>query len=124
MSLSPAGLLTGLTTFLILGLQRCGFRPLEAITTGFAGVIGLCYLVDTIIGKPDFGATGAAILQPRHSGTESVLLASGSLGATVMPHVIYLHTALAQDRVGTKVIARSVGPLLLIGARSDAAHQW
>ena len=101
MPLFPAGLLTGVTTFLILGLQRYGFRPLEAIITGFVGVIGLCYLVETIIGKPDFGAAGAAILQPRFAGTESVLLASGILGATVMPHVIYLHSALTQDRVAT-----------------------
>jgi len=101
MPLFPAGLLTGLTTFLILGLQRYGFRPLEAIITGFVGVIGLCYLVETIVGKPDFGAAGAAILQPRFAGTESVLLASGILGATVMPHVIYLHSALTQDRVAT-----------------------
>ena len=101
MPLFPAGLLTGLTTFLILGLQRYGFRPLEAIITGFVGVIGLCYLVETVIGKPDFGAAGTAILQPRFAGTESVLLASGILGATVMPHVIYLHSALTQDRVAT-----------------------
>ncbi len=101
MPLFPAGLLTGLTTFLILGLQRYGFRPLEAIITGFVGVIGLCYLVETIVGKPDFGAAGAAILQPHFAGTESVLLASGILGATVMPHVIYLHSALTQDRVAT-----------------------
>ncbi|HEY8597246.1 MAG TPA: Nramp family divalent metal transporter [Thermomicrobiales bacterium] len=101
MPLLPAGLLTGLTTFLILGLQRYGFRPLEAIITGFVGVIGLCYLIETIIGKPDFGAAGAAILQPRFAGTESILLASGILGATVMPHVIYLHSALTQDRVAT-----------------------
>ena len=101
MPLFPAGLLTGVTTFLILGLQRYGFRPLEAIITGFVGVIGLCYLVETVIGKPDFGAAGAAILQPRFAGTESVLLASGILGATVMPHVIYLHSALTQDRVAT-----------------------
>jgi manganese transport protein len=97
--LLPAGILTGITTFLILSLQRYGFRPLEAIITGFVGVIGLCYLAETILGKPDFGAAGVAILVPRFAGTESVLLASGILGATVMPHVIYLHSALTQDRV-------------------------
>jgi manganese transport protein len=97
--LLPAGILTGITTFLILSLQRYGFRPLEAIITAFVGVIGLCYLAETILGKPDFGAAGAAILAPRFAGTESVLLASGILGATVMPHVIYLHSALTQDRI-------------------------
>jgi manganese transport protein len=106
MPLFPAGILTGITTFLILGLQRYGFRPLEAIIAGFVGVIGLCYLVETILGKPDFAAAGLAIIQPRFSGTESVLLASGILGATVMPHVIYLHSALTQDRVATRDIAQ------------------
>ena len=99
MPLLAAGVLTGITTFLILSLQRYGFRPLEAVISAFVGVIGLCYLAETILGKPDFGATGAAILAPRFAGTESVLLASGILGATVMPHVIYLHSALTQDRV-------------------------
>ncbi len=102
MPLFPAGLLTGVTTFLILGLQRYGFRPLEAIISALVGVIGLCYLAETILGKPDFGAAGMAIIQPRFAGTESVLLASGILGATVMPHVIYLHSALTQDRVVTR----------------------
>jgi manganese transport protein len=97
--LLPAGVLTGITTFLILSLQRYGFRPLEAIITAFVGVIGVCYLFETILGKPDFGAAAGAIVVPRFSGTESILLASGILGATVMPHVIYLHSALTQDRV-------------------------
>ncbi|HEU5326782.1 MAG TPA: Nramp family divalent metal transporter [Thermomicrobiales bacterium] len=97
--LLPAGILTGLTTFIILSLQRFGFRPLEAIITGFVGIIALCYLAETILGKPDFGATASAIIHPQFAGTESILLASGILGATVMPHVIYLHSALTQDRV-------------------------
>ena len=99
MPLLAAGVLTGITTFGILGLQRYGFRPLEAVIAGFVGVIGFCYLGETILGKPDFGAAGASIIQPRFAGTESILLASGILGATVMPHVIYLHSALTQDRV-------------------------
>jgi manganese transport protein len=100
--LFPAGVLTGITTFLILGLQRYGFRPLEAIITAFVGIIGICYLAETILGKPDFGAAGLALAQPRFEGTESVLLASGILGATVMPHVINLHSALTQDRVAVQ----------------------
>lgn len=97
-----AGVLTGITTFLILSLQRFGFRPLEAVIAGFVGVIGLCYLFETILGRPDFAAAGQAILRPRFSGSESILLASGILGATVMPHVIYLHSALTQGRVVTQ----------------------
>jgi len=97
--LLAAGILTGLTTFAILALQRYGFRPLEAVIAGFVGVIALCYLVETFLGKPDFGAAAASIGHPRFAGSESVLLATGILGATVMPHVIYLHSALMQDRI-------------------------
>jgi manganese transport protein len=99
MPLLPAGLLTGAVTFAILGLQRYGFRPLEVVIAGFVGVIAVCYLIETVLGKPDFGAAATAIFPPRFAGTESVLLASGILGATVMPHVIYLHSALTQDRI-------------------------
>jgi manganese transport protein len=97
--LLAAGILTGVVTFAILALQRYGFRPLEAVITAFVGVIGLCYLIETVLGHPDFGAAGQAILHPSFAGTESVLLAAGILGATVMPHVIYLHSALTQNRI-------------------------
>lgn len=97
--LFPAALLTGVVTFLILALQQHGFRPLEAVIAALVGVIAACYLIETLMGKPDFGAAAASFLPPRFAGTESVLLATGILGATVMPHVIYLHSALLQDRV-------------------------
>jgi manganese transport protein len=97
--LFPAAILTAVVTFAILALQRYGFRLLEAVITGFVGVIGLCYLIETILGRPDFGAARDAVLQPRFAGTETVLIAAGILGATVMPHVIYLHSALTQNRI-------------------------
>jgi manganese transport protein len=97
--LFPAALLTAVVTFAILALQRYGFRLLEAVITAFVGVIGLCYLIETILGRPDFGAAREAVFQPRFAGTETVLLAAGILGATVMPHVIYLHSALTQNRI-------------------------
>ena len=97
--LLPAGLLTGVITFAILLLQRRGVRPLEVVIAGFIGVIGVCYLVQLILGRPDLGATGSALINPRFDGTGSVLLATGMLGATVMPHVIYLHSSLTQHRV-------------------------
>ncbi len=101
--LFPAAILTAIVTFAILALQRFGFRPLEAVITGFVGIIGLCYLIETFLGQPDFGLAAQAVINPRFAGTESVLLAAGILGATVMPHVIYLHSALTQNRV----VARS-----------------
>jgi manganese transport protein len=97
--LLPAGILTGITTFAILALQRYGFRPLEAVITAFVGVIGICYLIETVLGHPDFGAAARAVVRPSFAGPESVLLAAGILGATVMPHVIYLHSALTQNRI-------------------------
>jgi manganese transport protein len=100
--LFPAALLTALATFLILALQRYGFRPLEAVISGTLAIIALCYIVELFIGEPDWGAVGYNIINPRFEGTESVLLATGILGATVMPHVIYLHSALTQNRIVTR----------------------
>jgi manganese transport protein len=101
-----AGLLTGVATMLILGLQRRGFRPLEAVITTLVGVVAVCYLAETVLGKPDFGAVGQSFLPPRFAGTGSVILATGILGATVMPHVIYLHSALTQSRVVVRDLPR------------------
>lgn len=100
--LFPAALLTAVATFLILGLQKYGFRPLEAVISVMVGIIALCYIIELFIGSPDWGAVGHNLVNPRFDGTESVLLATGILGATVMPHVIYLHSALTQDRIVTR----------------------
>ena len=97
--LLPAGLITAVATFLILGLERYGVRPLEAVITALVGVIAVCYLLEMVLEAPDWGQVGLAVARPRFSGSESVVLAVGILGATVMPHVIYLHSALTQGRV-------------------------
>jgi manganese transport protein len=94
-----AGLLTAISTLLILGLERYGFRPLEAVISVLVGVIGVCYLVETVLDRPDWGAVAHGAIFPAFRGPESVLLASGILGATVMPHVIFLHSALTQGRI-------------------------
>jgi len=94
-----AGLLTAATTFLILALERFGFRHLEAVITGFVGVISLCYLVETILGRPEWSQVLVHAVVPQFSGPQSVILAAGILGATVMPHAIFLHSALTQDRI-------------------------
>jgi manganese transport protein len=97
--LLASAVLTGIVTFIILGLQRYGFRPLEAVITVLVGVIAASYLLETIFSPPNWGEIGLAVVQPRFSGSESVLLATGILGATVMPHVIFLHSALTQGRI-------------------------
>ena len=98
-ALFPAALITGATAFLILGLQRFGFRPFEAVIAAIVGMIGVCYIGELFYAKPPFGTVAAHAFVPQFSGTESVLLAVGIIGATVMPHVIYLHSALMQGRV-------------------------
>jgi len=97
--LFAGALLTALATMLILGLERYGFRPLEAVISSMVGMIAICYLLETIIGKPDWGLVAYHAFVPRFAGAESVFLASGILGATVMPHAIFLHSALTQGRI-------------------------
>src|SRR5574338_3823 len=97
-----AGLLTVAVTFLILGMERYGFRPLEAVITGLVGVVAVSYLVETILDKPDWGRVAYHAFVPSFAGPESVLIATGILGATVMPHVIFLHSALTQGRIVVK----------------------
>src|SRR5919201_566745 len=98
-SLFPAALITGATAFAILGLQRFGFRPFEATIAAIVGVIGACYLGELFYAKPPLGTVAEHAFVPAFAGNESVLLAVGILGATVMPHVIYLHSALMQGRI-------------------------
>ncbi len=93
------GLLTAVITFLILGLERFGFRPLEAVISALVGVVGLSYLAELVIGHPSWSGIAGSLLQPHFQGSESVLLATGIVGATIMPHVIYLHSALTQNRI-------------------------
>jgi manganese transport protein len=91
--------LTGIAAFAILSLQRFGFRPFEAVIASIVGVIGACYLGQLFYSHPDWPAVGRHAVVPSFEGGGSVLLAVGILGATVMPHVIYLHSALTQDRI-------------------------
>jgi manganese transport protein len=93
------GILTALCTFLILGLERYGFRPLEIVITALVSVIAVSYLIETVLDKPDIKMLLYHCVTPNFSGTESVILAAGILGATVMPHAIFLHSALTQQRI-------------------------
>jgi manganese transport protein len=97
--LFPAALITAVCAFAILGLQRFGFRPLEATIAVIVLAIGACYIVELFKANPDLGSVGRHAFVPGFAGGDSVLLAVGILGATVMPHVIWLHSALTQDRI-------------------------
>jgi manganese transport protein len=97
--LFPAGVLAGAGAFAILALQRFGFRRLEAVIAALVGVIVVAFALQAIMARPDLGETAHHLVVPGFAGAESVLLAAGILGATVMPHVVYLHSALTQARV-------------------------
>jgi manganese transport protein len=97
--LFPAGLITAVGAFAILALQRRGFRPLEAAISSMVGVIVLAFAFQMFYAQPEGERILAGLFTPQFAGTDSVLLAAGILGATVMPHVIYLHSALTQRRV-------------------------
>jgi manganese transport protein len=92
-------LITGVVTYIILLLERRGFRPLEAVITALVGVIALCYVLETLFSRPDWGQVSFHAVVPWVGGTQSILFAVGIIGATVMPHVIYLHSSLTQHRI-------------------------
>ena len=96
--LLPAGFITAVIAFGVLALQERGVRKFEAVIAGFVGVILLAFGAQVVLAQPAaadiFGG-----LEPAFEGSESLLLAVGILGATVMPHVIYLHSSLTQSRV-------------------------
>jgi manganese transport protein len=96
--LFPAALITAVMTFVILAMQQRGVRKFEAVITGFVIVIVFSFGAQVILAEPK-ASDIAGGLAPAFDGRESVLLAVGILGATVMPHVIYLHSALTQRRV-------------------------
>jgi manganese transport protein len=97
--LFPAGLIAGAGAFAILALQQFGFRRLEAAVTALVGVVVVSFLVELFHAKPHASSVAHGLLVPGFGGTESILLATGIIGATVMPHVIYLHSALTQKRI-------------------------
>jgi manganese transport protein len=99
--LLPSGLITAVAAFAILGLQSRGYRRFELAIIGFLGVILLGFLYDTLRIGFDAGEAAKGFV-PHFQGSDSLLLATGILGATVMPHVIYLHSALTQNRVEAK----------------------
>jgi manganese transport protein len=94
-----ATIITGVVTYLILMLEKYGFRPLEKFIAAFALLIGLCYLVETIFSKPNLAQIAYHSFVPWLGNSESLILAVGVLGATVMPHAIYLHSSLTQGRI-------------------------
>jgi manganese transport protein len=97
-SLFPAALITAVVVFLMLAVELYGFRRLEQLIMAFVFAIAGCYAFELFIVHPDWRAIGHGVLVP-HINSQSIYVAVSMLGATVMPHVIYLHSALVQHRV-------------------------
>jgi manganese transport protein len=96
-ALLPAGLITSVITFAILGLQARGYRPFELAITALLGLVVAGFLYETLQIGPSAPASLRGLV-PATDGTGSLYLAAGILGATVMPHAIYLHSALTKSR--------------------------
>jgi manganese transport protein len=97
LAMLPSALLTGALVFLILTTELYGFRRLEQVIMVFVFAIATCYAIEIFLAKPDWGQVAYHIMIP-HISSASVYIAVGMLGATVMPHVVYLHSALVQSR--------------------------
>ena len=90
--------ITGAVTFALLSLEKNGFRPLELVIAALVGIIGLSYLCELFIAPPDWQAALFHSIVPQLQGRPAVTLAVGIIGATIMPHTLYLHSGLTQSR--------------------------
>jgi manganese transport protein len=98
MPLLAGMIVTGILTYGILMFERFGFRPFELIIGALVGVIALCYLVEIFIAPVDWRAVAVHSVVPQIADGGALLLAVGIIGATVMPHAVYLHSGLTQAR--------------------------
>ena len=89
---------TGAVTFAILQLDKRGFRPLELVIGGLVGIIGLSYLCELVVAPPDWRTALFHTVVPQLRDRSAVTLAVGIVGATIMPHTLYLHSGLTQNR--------------------------
>ena len=90
---------TAVITYALLMSEAYGFRPLELIIGAIVGLIGLCYLIEMFIAPVDWSSAAYHTVVPQLADSEALLLAVGIIGATVMPHAIYLHSGLTQSRI-------------------------
>jgi manganese transport protein len=96
--LAAGMIITGIVTYGILMLDRFGFRPIELIVGGMVAIIGVCYLIELFITPVDWAAAAMHSVTPQIADAGALLLAVGIIGATVMPHAVYLHSGLTQAR--------------------------
>ena len=90
---------TAVITYGILMFEGRGFRPVELIIGSMVGIIGLCYLIEVFIAHVDWAAAAFHSIKPEIPDADALLISVGIIGATVMPHAIYLHSGLTQTRI-------------------------
>jgi manganese transport protein len=94
-------IITGVIVYAILMFERFGFRPVELIIGNFVAIIALCFLIQMFIAPVDWRSAALHMVLPQIADGEALLLAVGIIGATVMPHAVYLHSGLTQARIPT-----------------------
>lgn len=109
--LFAATLVAGVATYAALLLQRWGARIVESVVAALVGVVCAGYVIETVFAAPDWGAVAYHAVVPWLGGSDSTLMAAGIVGATVMPHALYVHSALTQGQgreqhVGTARLVR------------------
>jgi manganese transport protein len=95
-------LITGLDVLLLLGLMRFGFRKIEALVVTLVGTIALCFALQLFYAHPDWGGVARGLVTPQLPDKDALFIALGILGATVMPHNLYLHSSIVQTRAYEK----------------------
>nr|WP_321484220.1 Nramp family divalent metal transporter [uncultured Cohaesibacter sp.] len=94
--------ITAIVTYGVLLFESKGFRPMELIIGAMVGVIGLCYLAEIFVAPISWGETATGLVTPELADAAALTIAVGIIGATVMPHAIYLHSGLTQSRVAIR----------------------
>ncbi len=105
LSLFPCLVASGIVIYALLTLGNRGFRPLELVIGGFVAAIGLAYVVELFVAPPDWGGFAYGSVVPMLPDADAVWLSVGIVGATVMPHAIYLHSSLTQNRMPAPTMA-------------------
>src|ERR1700730_18221600 len=95
-------IVTGVIVYAILMFERFGFRPVELIIANLVAIIALCYLIEMFIAPIDWRSAALHTVLPQITDAQALLLAVGIIGATVMPHAVYLHSGLTQARIPTR----------------------
>jgi manganese transport protein len=95
-------IVTGVIVYAILMFERFGFRPVELIIGNLVAIIALCYLIEMFIAPIDWRSAALHTVLPQITDAQALLLAVGIIGATVMPHAVYLHSGLTQARIPTR----------------------